>query len=438
MASVGSSSTGDQNSLASGPDLAPGEGDAGKFLFLQVPNYNCGRGGTGPLGSYIRLGAIQSSAYAGSPSAPPATGEDLASSITSFIDDTRLDDGCPDFVPPGERQAETAKLHTKGGIRMHTDGNMVQTVRGDYGVVVGGNYKMVVMCRDLAGQKTASVDMSGGHVSEGGITFQGSSSIEYTTGEYGGTWMVFEETHKAHVSSTFHGRTFERYAGEIVDTVTGSEAPTVDWPNPVVSEATWATSITSSTGSAALPVPTIVNSTFATELSSVTEATAMSDTTMATTISSSTTAAAMSDVTTAGAMESTTVAGTISSTTTASVVNSVTIGNTIDTTIGNTVSTTVGTATSTTVGNMFQAVVGAQENINLAATLNLTIGLIVDLCLAGKLSVDLGARTEITAGPRTTLTIDKTGIHGERTDLAGDVTEVSGMRECIAAMTIFL
>ena len=96
-----------------------------------------------------------------------------------------------------------------------------------------------------------------------GLTDWHDGVIEYTTAEYNGTWMIFEDTQKSHVSTTYHGRVFDRYAGEIVDTVTGSETPSTEWPNPVVTERTWAERLSSYTGSAPWPVPLMTDATWA-------------------------------------------------------------------------------------------------------------------------------------------------------------------------------
>src|ERR1700734_1356470 len=116
----------------------------GKYMHLEVPDFNNGVGGP-PMTSYLHLGAVRDLAQAANPGAPPSTGEDLASQITTFIDDTRMRDGCPEFIPEGTRQAVTAKLHTLGGWRDHSDGNRVTTTRGDKVEIIKGNYRMLVL-----------------------------------------------------------------------------------------------------------------------------------------------------------------------------------------------------------------------------------------------------------------------------------------------------
>ncbi|MFT3772018.1 MAG: hypothetical protein QM820_41965 [Minicystis sp.] len=393
--------SGDQ-AFAQGHD--GGQRAYGKYLLINVPGYNGVEDGP-PRGSYLRLGAVQDRYLAGSPDAPPATGEDLAAKVQPFIDDTRVRDGCPAFIPAAERQKETARLHTKGGIRLHTDGNLVETVRGDCVCVVGGHYRMEMLCRQESGEDWASTDISGGHFGRGGITFRGGGSIEYTPRLYGGTWSVFEDTEKGHVSTTYHGKVFERMAGDFVHSVTGLETPSAELPNPVVTEKTWAESISSYTGSAAWPVPLIEDETWAkvmtsdthadTSTSTTTVSGAITEVTEAGSVSSATSVSgAISDDTTAGSMTSTTTAGAITDTTTAGVITSTTTGNVVDTTVGVSLSTIIGAETEIILGNSMEVNLGAQESFTLGAVLDVTIGLIIDVALAGSLSVDVGPRLE--------------------------------------------
>src|SRR5262245_2713110 len=164
-----------------------GEGVSGKYILIEAPNFNNASSEAEAMSTYLRMGAVKDPAIAANPSAPKGSGEDLAARITSFIDDTRVREGCPDYLAPAVRQAETAKLHSKGGWRDHSDGNRVTTTRGDKVEVIKGNYRMIVMGRQ---DDRVEFDASGGHLFTNGITFEGSSSVEYTTAEYGGTWKV--------------------------------------------------------------------------------------------------------------------------------------------------------------------------------------------------------------------------------------------------------
>src|SRR6185369_9291668 len=148
------------------------------------------------------------------------------------------------------------------------------------------------------------------------------SVIEYTTEEYEGTWVVVEHTQKGHVHTAYHGKVYDYYCGEIVESITRSESPTPEQPNPDVSETVWANSITNATGSAAMPVPTMSDTTYAESIQSSTTADEMQ--------SSTTVTGDMTETTTAGSISSTsTVAGEISDTTSASSISSTTTATTI-------------------------------------------------------------------------------------------------------------
>jgi hypothetical protein len=387
----------------------------GKYFRLEVPNFNDAAAEEERMSSFLHLGAVRDLSLAASTSAPRATGEDLAAEITSFIDDTRLRDGCPDFLSEGVRQAETAKLHTKGGWRDHSDGNRITTTRGDKIEVIKGNYKMVVLGRQ---NDHAEWDVSGGHISSSGITFEGASRVEYTTAEYGGTWKVFESVEKGDVTSTYYGKVRDTYWGEEITSTTGSASPTETRPNPVILDHTWALSIASYTGSASLPVPSIM------------------DDTWAGTITSTTNAGTITDTTTAGAITSTTTAGAITDTTTAAV-TSTTIGNVVDTTIGNSFSTIIGAETEVIIGNSMEINIGAQESFTLGAVLDVTIGLMVDIALAGGISIDIGPRIEFRMGN----TIEFSPTHDKanpiETKVNGTSTTLSGTRAYVSALTSF-
>ncbi|APR75274.1 Putative cell-wall-anchored protein SasA (LPXTG motif) [Minicystis rosea] len=425
-----------------------GQNAYGKYFLLKVPNYN-GAPGDGALGSYLRLGAIEDLDRAGNPHAPLHTGEDLASKITSFVDDTRLRDGCPDFIPVAERQVETAKLHTKGGIRLHTDGNMVETVRGDYVCVVGGHYRMVVQARQPTDVDQSIVDISGGHVYENGITFKGDTIIEYTTKLFGGTWMVFEDTVKSHVSTTYHGRVYDYYAGDVVESVTGSETPTPDLPNPVVNERTWAESLASYTGSAAWPVPSITDDTWASIIASTTHADGITDTTTVTgAITESTSAGSISsttnvsgtisDTTTASTISSTTTAAAITDTTTAGVIASTTTGNVVDTTIGQSMSTIIGSETEIIIGNSMEVNLGAQESFTLGMTLDLTVGLMIDIALAGSISVDIGPKLVFAITRTWGITAENGEVTVNGTKLTETEVEADGLYNKLSTLSNFI
>jgi|GEM_PF-5880842 len=425
---------------SSSPAAGQASGAYGKYFLISVPDFNGGVGPTGPMNTYLRLGAIESPLYVASPSAPTTTGEDLAAQVTSFLDDDRVREGCPGYIPPAERQAETAILHTKGGWRDHTDGNRITTTRGDKVEVIRGNYRMVVMCRQNGDVDVGGWDVSGGHVGESGITYEGDSVIEYTTEEYGGTWSVVEHTRKGHVHSAYHGKVHDYYCGELVESITGTEAPTAMQPNPVVTDTTFALSITNSTGSMVCPVPTMTDTTYALAMESTTYADTMSSTTVAAgEITDSTTAASMNSTTIVGTTDSTTVAGTMTSTTTADQIVDTTVASSIvSMTVGESLSTIVGAETEIIVGNMLEVTAGMQESITLGGVIELTVALMLDICLAGRISIDLGPRVEISSGNSTDINLSKTNLTIKRNEVVVKDIKLSATCSRLAGITHFL
>jgi hypothetical protein len=348
----------------------------GKYILIEVPNFNLAKSEDGSMSSYLRLGAVKDPSIAASPGAHKASGEDLAAKVTSFIDDERVRDGCPDFIPVSERKAETAKLHLKGGWRDHSDGNRITTTRGDKVEVIKGNYRMLVLGRQ---ERNSGWDVSGGHVSESGITFAGSSEIRWVE-NYDGTWKVIEESLKGDVYTTYQGDTREEYYGNFKLSTTGSEEPKKGRENPRITDRTWALQIESYTGSSALPVPSIKEETWAETITSKTVATRVTDTTEVKAMRSTTTAGTLEDTTTADEMKSTTVCPSI-----------------LDTTVGNTVSTIIGTETEIIVGAATELTVGAETSITVGATIDIVIAMMLDVCIAGRLEVNIGASVELNA-----------------------------------------
>lgn len=351
----------------------------GKYILIEVPNFNLAESEDEAMSSYLRLGAVKDPGIAASPAAHKASGEDLAAKVTSFIDDDRVRDGCPDFIPVAERKAETEELHVKGGWRDHSDGNRITTTRGDKVEVIKGNYRMLVLGRQ---EHDSGWDASGGHVSEQGITFAGSSEIRWVE-NYDGTWKVIEESLKGDVYTTYQGDTREEYYGNKKDSTTGSEAPRKGRENPRITDRTWALAIESYTGSEALPVPSIKQETWAEIITSKTVATTVTDTTKV------------------EAMKSTTSAGTIEDTTTADeMMSDTTCPSIIDTTVGNRVSTTVGTDTEIIVGAMTELTVGAETSITVGAVIDIVIAMMLDVSIAGRLEVNIGASFELNAAAK--------------------------------------
>jgi len=380
-----------------------GKNVSGKYILIEAPNFNNASSETEAMSSYLRLGVVKDPAIAANPGAPKGSGEDLAARITSFIDDTRVREGCPDYLSPAVRQAETARLHTKGGWRDHSDGNRVTTTRGDKVEVIKGNYRMVVLGRQ---EDEAGWDVSGGHVAESGITFDGASSIEYTTVDYGGTWVVVENTVKGHVHTAYHGKVFDYYCGEIVESITGSETPDGTQPNPVVTEKTWAESISSYTGSAAFVIPSITSETWAEIMVDKTTATSMTSESTIMTMTSTTTAQTITDTTTATAITSTTTAATITDVTTAGLMSSFTTANIEDLTIGTSTTMIIGSETEAVIGNMSELTVGMQSSVtvgtessvNLSMQSSLTVGIEQSLALSAALNIVLGIAIDVFVG----------------------------------------
>lgn len=425
---------------SSSPAAGQAQGAYGKYFLISVPDFNGGAGPQGPMSTYLRLGAIESPIYVASPSAPLATGEDLAAQVTSFADDDRVREGCPGYIPPAERQAETAILHTKGGWRDHTDGNRITTTRGDKVEVIRGNYRMVVMCRQDGDVDVGGWDVSGGHVGESGITYEGASVIEYTTEEYGGTWSVVEHTRKGHVHSAFHGKVHNFYCGELVESITGTEMPNPMQPNPVVTDTTYAESITSNTGSMICPVPAMSDTTYALAMDSTTYADTMSSTTVVVgEISDSTTADTISSTTVATNITDQTTAATITSTTVAAAITDTTVAPmTTSTTVGNSLSTIVGNETEVIVGNMMEVTTGLQESLSIGAVFDLTIAFMIDICIAGRISIDIGPKLEINASNHTNVDVTKDEIIVRRNGVVVDDTQTNNKYARLAILSHFV
>jgi hypothetical protein len=390
-----------------------GEGINGKYLLIEVPNFNDASSDADAMGSYLRLGAVKDPTIAANPGAPKASGEDLAALVTSFIDDTRKRDGCPAFVPEAERQAETAKLHTKGGWRDHSDGNRITTTRGDKVEVIKGNYRMLLLGRQ---DDKAGWDVSGGHIQDATDLYTAATIIEWVQ-NYDGTWKVTEKTEKGDVDTTYHGDTFDRYYGNKQTSLTGSEAPTADKPNPTVLNRTWALKLESYTGSAALPVPSISDETWAVTMSSKTNATTITDETTAATMSSTTTATSISDTTTATSVSSTTTAASVS-----------------DTTIGNVTSLTIGNTSDITVGNAASITIGATEEITIGGLVELTVAAMLEISLTAGVSINLGPKAELNLTTRQELSQFRTEVKNIRSSVSSAESVSSGAYNLMAGI----
>ncbi|WP_437280980.1 hypothetical protein WME90_10600 [Sorangium sp. So ce375] len=410
----------------------------GKFALLEVPDLNGGQP------SYLRLGTA----------APlgESAGDDLAERIQTFTDDDRKRDGSPDFVPVGERKAETAKLHTKGGWRDHSDGNRISTTKGDKVEVIGGNYRLLILGN---GEHQAGWDISGGHITEVSETFGGSTTIEWVQ-NYGGTWKVVETTVKGEVHTTYHGDVYDFYYGKRKESQTGTDTfPTlvvtddciddsnppspqsIPTENPTIVDRTWAKSIASYTGSEKLPIPIITDETWAETMVSKTNATSMTDDTIVKEASTSTMKAGSisSSTTVKGTMEDATEADIIKSKTKASKIISETRADTKDEMYGDADSYTKGDSKTvvdgieTTINYdlVTEVVLGAMVEATLGGEATCTVGGTVELTVGPKVELSMTASVSLSVGPKVELGTSSTEIHTSKTELALTDTNVSPM-----------
>lgn len=264
---------------------AQGGGGSGTLsrLIIKVPGYD-GAEAT----SYLRLGAVPT-ATASLPE-PGTALADLVPAADAFIDDTRDRDGAGGTTDQGgghgltvaQRKAESARLHTKGGWRDHSDGNRITTTKGDKVEVIRGNYKLLVLGRQDASDNGVMVDFSGGLAQDDDVAPGAISKIEWKRDSYDGTWKVTEEAEKGDQKTVYHGdveeyfygrKKFEQVGSEVASPIAligGSEATSLK-ENPIITEKTWAKSITSSTGSEANRVATMTETTYATTMTASTD-----------------------------------------------------------------------------------------------------------------------------------------------------------------------
>ncbi|WP_438028304.1 hypothetical protein [Sorangium sp. So ce233] len=414
----------------------------GKFALLEVPDLNGGEP------SYLRLGAA----------APLGEnpGDDLAERIQTFTDDDRKRDGSPNFVPVGERKAETAKLHTKGGWRDHTDGNRISTTAGDKVEVIGGNYRLLILGR---GEHQAGWDVSGGHVTEVSETFGGGTTIEWVQ-NYGGTWKVVETTIKGEVHALYHGDVYDYYYGKIKESQTGTDTfPTLEvkddfiddknppspqsipTENPTIIDRTWAKSISSYTGSEKLPVPSITDETWAEVMVTKTNATSMTDETTVKGASKSTMNAESitSSTKVVGTMDDTTEADIIKSYTKATKIISETRADTKDEMYGDADSYTKGDSktvvdgieTTINLGMVNEVVLGAMIETTLGGEVTCTVGGTVDVTIGAKVDLSMTASIDVSVGP--TLEISPAGV-----ELHVSKTEIALASKIISAFNLFV
>lgn len=251
--------------------------ETGKNLLIEVPDWDSITPGTQT--SYLRLGK-----FAVADMSEDTRGADLVAAVREvgpsdgwgatdapgprvFEDDWRTrptepaDEVHQDSVAERQRKASAlvSKTTPTAGWRDHTEGDRISTTRGDKLEVIGGNYKLVVLGRNPDAGQAAGFDLSGGLIQDFDAAPGTVNEIRWVQDE-GGTWKVFEKCEKGIVHSLFHGDVTEEYYGKKLTTIVGSasnaQSLTADVrammdttlvENPTIVEKTWAKEITSET-----------------------------------------------------------------------------------------------------------------------------------------------------------------------------------------------
>lgn len=282
---------------------AGGENDmnaTGKYLLIGVPQFAKDPISGNLMTSYLRLGA-SSSTWEQDPGGwlaemiykygPPGghlspdgvevdtAGEERMTERVFIDDDRNRVVGVPHELSKEERLAQSRILHTRGGWRDHSDGNRISTTYGDKVEVIRGNYKMMILGRQDDPESSAGWDASGQIIQDYAYMMPGAAvrveeCTNYTDGDGNNVWHL-QNTMECMVSSTNSSGDFFDYKwGKKHWSFCGSETPTEKnadgYPrqNPHILEKTWAEKIEGYTGSAALPVPLIMEETWATTVTS--------------------------------------------------------------------------------------------------------------------------------------------------------------------------
>lgn len=164
-----------------------------------------------------------------------------------FLDDTRTRDidvnpniADSSIVGHGltkdQRQAESARLYSRGGWRDHSDGNRITTTYGDKVEVIRGNYKMVILGRQDDPGEAMGWDVGGSHVTDyapgtmPGATFWhewvpdyqflDSDNVQRT-----GVWLLVNTTENVYQYARNAGNFREEKWGTLLETYIGSENP---------------------------------------------------------------------------------------------------------------------------------------------------------------------------------------------------------------------
>lgn len=283
---------------------AGGENDmnaTGKYLLIGVPQFAKDPISGNLMTSYLRLGA-SSSTWEQDPGGwlaakihehgPPGghltpdgqpvdtTSEERSPDRVFLDDDRNRVAGVPHALTKGKRQEQSRVLHTRGGWRDHSDGNRISTTYGDKVEVIRGNYKMMILGRQDDPTASAGWDAGGQIIQDYAYMMPGAAvrveeCSNYTDANGNNVWHL-QNTMECMVSSTnFAGDFFEYKFGNQHWSFVGSETPVEKnesgYPrqNPHILEKTWAEKIESYTGSAALPVPLMMEETWATTVTSM-------------------------------------------------------------------------------------------------------------------------------------------------------------------------
>ena len=248
------------------------QSEVGKYLLIDVPDYNHGTGpadldGNGipnpknQMRSFLRMGASPADwaqdpgldlvklAYQVGPAGKepldpaPATGflstvgtEKFPDVFPLFIDDQR-ERGVGNVTPPGanghglpmeDRVKESENFLTRGGWRDHTEGNRITTTRGDKIEVVHGNYKLIVMGRQPDPGQGSGWEATGNHIQDfASGTMPGASvTLTWIPEAYEvGAWLLQNSTEKVYQYSRNAGNFKTENWGDLLETYTGSENP---------------------------------------------------------------------------------------------------------------------------------------------------------------------------------------------------------------------
>jgi hypothetical protein len=202
------------------------------------------------------------------PAVPPLQARDSAGKPASaagnkdvfFVDDVRKRDvdvfpllltgGEPADTIQGngltmaQRQAESARLYSRGGWRDHSDGNRITTTYGDKVEVIRGNYKMIVMGRQDDPANAQGWEVSGSHIQDYAPgTMPGASywlewvpdyravEVDTTTTPptnhttQTGVWLLANTTENVYQFSRNAGHFRTETWGDLAETYVGSENP---------------------------------------------------------------------------------------------------------------------------------------------------------------------------------------------------------------------